>query len=176
MADLVSTKNTRGSIINSDLELEALVIQEATFPFVSANPAWRVPFTGSNNTTTVAWTFWEASTLNLVVSDLLRLRSLLYHQLKINLSVFYHPGPQNTMADDVSRKFHLAPDIFLSLFSTTYPPQQSPGMWHVCHPPSEIFSSVIFALCKQTFEVGMYPVKRLPRSIATRCPSAPKYR
>ena len=85
MADLVSTKNTRGSIINSDLELEALVIQEATFPFVSANPEWRAPFTGSDNMPTVAWKLREASTLNLVVADLIHLRYLVNCQFKITL-------------------------------------------------------------------------------------------
>ena len=80
------------------------------------------------------------------------------------------------MANDASRKFHLAPDIFLYLFSTTYSPQQSPGMWHACHPPSKIVSLVMSALRKQPFEVSMSPVKLLPRSIGTGCPSAPKCR
>ena len=38
-ADLVSFDNPRGRITNSDLELAALVLQEATFPFVSTSPA-----------------------------------------------------------------------------------------------------------------------------------------
>ena len=130
MADLVSTNTTHGRITNSDLELAALVLQEATFPFVSANPEWRAPFTVSDNMTTVAWTFREASTVNPVVADLIRLRSLVNYQFKITPSVLYHPGPQNTMADDASRKLQLASDIFLSLFSTTYSSQQSPGMGH----------------------------------------------
>ena len=176
MTDLVSTNNTHGRITNSDIELAALVFQEATFPFISANPSWRAPFTGSDNITTVTWNFWEASTVNPVVADLLCLRSLVNRQFKITQSVFYHPGPKNTMANDASRKFHLAPDIFLFLFSTTYSPQQYSGMWHACHPPSKIFYSVISVLRKQPFEVGMSPVKILPRSIVIGCPSAPKFR
>ena len=46
MVYLVSTDNPHGRITNSDLELAALVLQEATFPFVSANPSWRALFTG----------------------------------------------------------------------------------------------------------------------------------
>ena len=98
------------------------MLQEAAFTFGSANLAWRAPFTISDNTPTVDWNFQEAFTVNPVVADLLRLRSLVNLQFKITLIVFYHPGPQNTMDDDASRKFHLAPDIFLYLFSTTYPP------------------------------------------------------
>ena len=174
MAELVSNDNPYGRITNSDLELAVLVLQEATFNFMSASPEWQAPFTGRDNTPTVAWTFWEAFTVNPVVTDLLRLRSLVNLQFKITPSSFYHPGPQNTIADDASRKFYVALDIFLSLFSVTYPPQHSPGTWHAYHLPSEICSSVISALCKKPFEVGMYPVKRLPRSIVTGCPSALK--
>ena len=84
---------------------------------------------------TVAWMFHETSTINLVVADLLCLRSLLNQQFNITLSVFYHPGPKNNMADDASTKLHLAPDIFLCFFYTTYSPQQFPVTWHACHPP-----------------------------------------
>ena len=173
-ADLVISDNPQRQIINSDIELAALVLQEAKFPFVSANPTWQDPFTGSDNTPTADWTFREASTVNPVVADLLRLRSLVHCHLNISSSVFYHPGTQNTMADDASHKFHLTQEIFLSLFSKTYSPQQSPGMWHACHPPSEIVSSVISALCKQPFEVGMSHVKIWPRNMMTGCPSAQK--
>ena len=76
MADLVSSNNPQGRIANSDLELAALVFQDAIFPFVRTNPTWWDPFTGSNNSPTVAWMFREASTINPVVADLLRLRSL----------------------------------------------------------------------------------------------------
>ena len=130
MADLVSTKNTQGRITSYNIDLVALVLQEATFPFSSTNPTWRSPFTGSDNTPTVAWTFQEAFTVKPVVVDLLRLQSVLNCQFKITPSVFYHSGTQNTMAGDAYKKFHLSSEIFISLFSRTYSPQQSPGMWH----------------------------------------------
>ena len=80
------------------------------------------------------------------------------------------------MAYDASIKFHLVPDIFVFIFSTSYSPQQYTGMCHACHLPSKIVSLVISALCKQPFEVGMSLVKIISRSIATGCPSAPKCR
>ena len=76
MADLVSSNNPQGRIANSDLELAALVFQDAIFPFVRTNPTWWDPFTGSNNTPTADWTFQEASTVKTVVADLIRLLSL----------------------------------------------------------------------------------------------------
>ena len=119
MVDLVSSYNPQVRITNSYLELAALLLQEATVTFVRTNPMWQAPFTRSNNKTTVAWMFQEASSVILAVAGLPRLRSLINRQFKITSSVFYHSGTQNTMADDSFRKFHLAPDIFLSLFSTT---------------------------------------------------------
>ena len=102
--DLVDTYNTHGSITNYDLELAALVLQDASFTSVRSNPAWRAPFTGIDNTPTVTWMFWESSTVNPVVADLLRLRYLVNCQFKITPSFFYRPGQQNTMANDASRK------------------------------------------------------------------------
>ena len=61
------------------------MLQEVVFTFVSANPEWKDPFTGSENTPTIAWMFQEAYTINTVVSDLLRLRYLVNRQFKITL-------------------------------------------------------------------------------------------
>ena len=138
--DLVSFDNPQGRITNSDLELSALVLQEATFSFVCTSPSWRAPFTGSDNTPTVAWYFRESSTINPVVAELLRIRSLVNRQFCITPSMFYRPSHLNTMADDESRKFDLDLTNFLSTFSSTYSPLQSPGSWRACHPPSKIIS------------------------------------
>ena len=101
-ADLVSSENTQGQITNSDIELTALVLQEAKFTFVGTNLTWQAPFAGSNNTPPVAWKFQEYSAVNPVVSELLCLRSLVNRQFNITSSVFYHLGPQSTMADGAS--------------------------------------------------------------------------
>ena len=83
MADLVSSDNPQGWITNSGLKLAALVLQEAKFPFVVTNPIWRAPFSGNDNTPTVEWTFGEASTVNPLVADLIRLQSLVDRQFNI---------------------------------------------------------------------------------------------
>ena len=114
--DLVSFKNPSGRITNSDLELAALVLQEATFPSISDQPAWRSPTSGSDNTPTVSWTFKEASIVNPVVADLLRIRSTINRTACITPSVFYHPGILNTIADDALRRFDLSHPYFLSFF------------------------------------------------------------
>ena len=62
------------------------------------------------------------------------------------------------MADDASRKFTLCSNSFMSFFNRKYHPVQSPCSWTLCHPPSEVLSSVISALRKQQFaEVTYHP-------------------
>ena len=63
------------------------------------------------------------------------------------------------MAYDAPRKFELYLTDFLSTFSSTYSPLQSPGSWHTFHPTSEIVSLVISALRKHAFEADKLPVK-----------------
>ena len=88
--DLVSWDNPKGWTTNSDLELTALVIQEATFPLICTNPTWRSQSSGSDNIPTVAWTFKEASTIKLVVVNLSSLCSVTNHQSTSSPLIFYH--------------------------------------------------------------------------------------
>ena len=123
--DIVSWTNPKGRLTNSDLELAALVLQESCFPAVCSTHLWHVLATGSDNTPPISWTFHEASTVNPVVADLLRLRSSHNRASCLSPSVFYHPGQDNVMADDTSRRFDLIDAAFLPFFSTRYPPQST---------------------------------------------------
>ena len=171
-ADLVSWENPQGRITNSDLELAALVLHEACFPSVCVSPHWHAPATGSDNTPTVSWAFKESSTINPVVAELLRIRSEQNRLSKITPSVFYHPGSENTMADDASRRFDLTNEAFLPFFTSRYSPQ-SAGSWTVCHPPTEIVSSVISALRKLPSGGGTFPTNGQRLSMPTGSRSAP---
>ena len=143
--DLISLDNPKGWITNSDLELAALVLHKDTFPDICGSSNWRAPLTGSNNTPTVSWTSKEASTINPVVANLIRIRSIVNTNSAITPAIFYHPGHLNTMADDASRLFHFPNPTFLSFFSNKYHPEQSPSPWAICHPHSAVTSSVISA-------------------------------
>ena len=79
--------------------------------------------TYTSNAPTVAWNFKEASTINPVVANLLCIRSINNANSSITPAVFYYPGLLITMADDVSRLFHLPNPTFLSLFSNKYHPE-----------------------------------------------------
>ena len=73
VTNLVSSQSKEGTITNSDLELSALVLHEATL--IAEVPDARLDTTrsGSNNTLTVSWSRKEASTINTVVADLLHI-------------------------------------------------------------------------------------------------------
>ena len=101
-SDLVTRDNTSGGITNSYLELAALVLQESCFLIICSRPDWHAPLTGSNNMPTVSLCFREASTVNTIVANLLCIRAETNSGDLLTLSVFYQPGPLNTMADDSS--------------------------------------------------------------------------
>ena len=96
------------------------------------------------------WNFCKASTINPGVADLLSLHSAHNRLHKITLSVFYHPRPLNTMADDNSYCFNLLPHPFLAIFCSKYSPWFT-GYRNMCHLLNKVLSSVISALCKQPY-------------------------
>ena len=74
----------------------------------------------------------------------------------LSLSVFYQPGYLNTMADDAPHWFDIYPHRFPALFHSTYNPQY-PSLLQLCHPPTEVLSSVISTLCRQLYEAVTSP-------------------
>ena len=156
MAELVSFENLKGCITNSDLKLEALVFQESIFLGITKAPAWRTPTLGSDNTPTFYWAFNESATINPVVADLLRIWSSHNRHHRISLSVFYPPVSLNPMANGASRRFNIYPYGFFALFYSTYNPQY-PGLWKLCHPPTEVIYSVISNLFRRLYKAVTYP-------------------
>ena len=71
VTSLISLTNPQGTNTNSDLELAALILQEATLLKAVPKANMAAPRSGSDNTPTVSWSMHEASMINLVVADLL---------------------------------------------------------------------------------------------------------
>ena len=69
IADLVSSKNREGTITNSNLELAALVLHEATLITEVPEARLATPRSGSDNAPNVSWSMKEASTINPVVAE-----------------------------------------------------------------------------------------------------------
>ena len=79
------------------------------------------PHSGSENTHTLSWSKREASIINPVVADLLRIRALHSINFFPTPSVFDHPGQENCIADDASRLFYLSDTQFLTHMSVLHP-------------------------------------------------------
>ena len=121
--NLISFDNITVGITNSDLELVALILKEATLLDVCKGSVWCTHFTGSNNIPTGAWTFKEATTIKHVVADLLHICPITNTNMTPIPAVIYHPAPLNTMANNVSCRFDLPNPQFLSLFPRKYHPK-----------------------------------------------------
>ena len=109
ISNLVYYTHRNGTITNSDLELDALVLHEATLLAAVPDDRLAAPCSGYDNNPAVSWIKKEALTINPVIADLLRLRALNSRQFFLHPSVFNHPGTKNRMADNASRllNFHL---------------------------------------------------------------------
>ena len=76
IVDLVSSKDLKGTITNSDLETSALVIYEANHLAAVPEACMAVPCSRLDNNPIVSWSTCKASTINLVVMDLLCIHAL----------------------------------------------------------------------------------------------------
>ena len=119
-------------LINSDLELAALVLCEDIL--LGAFPEARMvaPRSGSDNTTTVSWSMRGTSIINPVAKDLLRIHTLHSRICLLEPFVFYHPSQNNPMADDAFCLFILPDTPFLSHMSSTYPQPQTSWRIYPC--------------------------------------------
>ena len=93
---LVSLTNLGGNITNSDLELAALVLHEATLLAEVPTARMAAPRSGSDNMPTVLWSMCKALTINLVVAELLCICALHSRQFFLNPSIFITQGNKIT--------------------------------------------------------------------------------
>ena len=96
-----------------------------------------------------------STSVNSPSAYLCRLSSLHQRQYRYRLQPSYLPGPLNTMADDLSRRWDLSDSQILQLFNATYP-QAFP--WTIYQPTSAMNSFVIQALLMQPCPRQFHPV------------------
>ena len=99
--NLVSSTNPQGKITSFDLELAALLLQEATLLEAVPKAYMAAPRSGSDNTRTFSWSMHEASMINSVVADLLCIRVL--HSRKFSSILKFLSS--RCMADNASHLF-----------------------------------------------------------------------
>ena len=131
IVDLVLSTNIQETITKSDLELDVLVLPEATLLEAVSEACTATPRSRSINTPTVSWSMREALSINPVVADLLHICAL-HSIFFLNPSVFYHPGQKTCMADDGYRLFNLTDTSFLTHMYVVCPHSQ--GSWKTPPP------------------------------------------
>jgi len=142
VSELVTWKNPKGAITNSDFELAGNFVQHEC-AVQNFDIRERTILSSTDNTPTLFWSRKGSTTTVGPAAYLLRLQS--YHQ-RYHRYVPRHDflaGSRNVMADDASRLQHLSDVDFLTHFNSTYPQPQS---WRLWTPPPQIISSVISAL------------------------------
>ena len=107
------------------------------------NCAYRTISPFGDNTSAVAWTHKGSATSDGPVAYLLRLHSLHQRHFQYLSKSEYIPGVYNTMADDLSRFWHLSDSQLLSYFQSHYPQEQP---WTIVHLRPEMRSGQMSAL------------------------------
>ena len=130
--------NPEGQLPNSDLDLATLVLHKATIFVVVPAVRMSEPDSGLDNTPTISWSTREASTINLVVADLLRIHTLRSRKISLDSSIFYHPLQESFIMDDASSLFHLPETSFLTHMYSAYP--QLLSLWQTPPRLSELIS------------------------------------
>ena len=156
-AALILDKNPGRILTNSNLELAALVLHEASLLHVCPDANIAVPRSGPDNIPTVSWSTQEAYTFNPFVTYLLRIRALHSRKTFSQPFSFYHPCQENCTTDDASRLFDISDTPFLAYMSVTYPQPQI--LRQLCPPPQQLISFVVSTLCRKLFERGLLKMR-----------------
>lgn len=142
---LVSFDNPTGDITNSDLELAGSVAHNDVLAQF-ADVAERTVHSSYDNMAAVFWQRKGATTTTGPAAYLLRLQALHQRAYRYVPLRDYIPGPDNAMADDLSRRWDLSDTQLLLYFNTHYP-QDVPWCMRSLRPSMN--SNLILALSRR---------------------------
>jgi hypothetical protein len=149
--------NPRGTINNSELELLGSLwhhdVAAHTFDVRE-----RTLLSHTDNLATLFWARRGSVTTTSPTATILRLQALHQRFHRYIALKDYIPGPENSMADDASRMFHLDDASFLTHFNQCYP-QTTP--WRLYHLHPSMRSSGISSLLTTTSAAASF--LRMPR-------------
>jgi hypothetical protein len=158
--NLVTSSNPSGTINNSDLELAAIVLGHDTQ--LSHNPP--IPYTctmlGTDNIPAKTWLTKGSTTTTGPPAFLLRHLAGTCRRNNAVLHPLFIAGKTNTIADFLSRSFHLTDDELLTWLQL-WAPLQPP--WQLVTPPAASTYMMNLALSRQTREVPSQPDALTPK-------------
>jgi hypothetical protein len=155
---VVSDKNPKGVLTNSDLEMAGVLLHYLALEQIVADLRATQAVIGCDNTPAVAWTRRMASRAASPVAHRL-LRGLAMRQRTTRAAppeIFHTEGERNVLADVASRVIANQPNIsnaaFLAHFNHRFPLPQSPS-WTRVTPDFDLCSNVISTLRGQRLEL-----------------------
>jgi hypothetical protein len=135
---LVTFQKPQGSLMNSDLELMALLITTilATNSTATQHPHILI---ASDNTPAVAWATKGSTTSIKAPAFLLHSLTTFRCTTPFTFKPIFTPGHTNKIADCCSRSFALSDAAFLHYMNETFPVQPS---WKLAQLPSDLMSTM----------------------------------
>jgi hypothetical protein len=163
---LVTQQNRTGRINNSDLELAAAIMGHATQHLHTKTPPYTNTYLATDNSATQAWITKGSVSTDKPPAFLLRLLAQHCRLWNARLSSVFVNGTTNTIADLLSRSFHLTDDQLLRRLQSLVPTKQP---WQLVTPPTPLVSQVNWAILSK-LPGSEY---QLPESPATTQPGHP---
>jgi hypothetical protein len=140
---LVSADNTSGWLNNSELELAAAVLGHATQLASIPRSRYTKTYLGTDNTAAQAWISAGSTSSIKAPAFLLRRLAQDCRLANASLTSVAIPGLTNSLADLLSRSFHLSHTDLLHQIQTHYPIQPP---WKLVTPPGHLACEVNSAL------------------------------
>jgi hypothetical protein len=151
-ARLVTFRNRKGDITNSDLELATSVVHADVLD-QQVDIREHTIHNFYHNTATKYWHDKGLTTSAAPAAYLLRLQSL--HQ-RFHSHILMHdyiPGDANRLADECSRLWRLTDSELLARFNSLYPQTRS---WQLCRPTLQMLFATASALCSVRSALASY--------------------
>jgi hypothetical protein len=139
---LVSADNPTGNLTNSDLEQLALACHPDILT-TTVDVREQTICTLSDNIAAISREQRGSTSTDAPAAYLCRNSALHQRAFRYLLLVDYLPGPLNTMADDLSRRWDLSDEQLLTHFDSSYPQAQP---WRLCTLRNDFSSAMIQAL------------------------------
>jgi hypothetical protein len=146
---LLTATNPTGTLNNNELELQAAVLGYATLLQNTPAQPHRTVVQGTDNTAAHSWTNKGSTTSSLVPASILRVLADESRRFHSRLSTVYLPGETNTIADLLSRSFHLSDTALLDHLNTMAPHQPP---WKLVTPPAPLVSALNSAILNKHHE------------------------
>jgi hypothetical protein len=153
-ARLISSTNPSGDLTVNDFELAAAVLGHATQLHTTIPKPFSTTITATDNTAAASWLLRGSTSNAKPPAYLLRQLAQDCRTHNSSLNPIFAPGTTNTIADFLSRSFHLSDGDLLMELQHNYPIQPP---WKLATPPAHSTYSMNLGLSKRSQPMEYHP-------------------